>query len=107
MSKQFDTNYCKDYVETKSSWEMSSADFLNVDLAAHFKLIDCDLINSADCVNVNGAIYKIKSFFIVGNFYFIFIYPLGYTFGEIMSAVFIHHNNLIFVVKDYVTEFLG
>ena len=49
---------------------------------------------------MNGALFKIKSFVIIDN-----KANYGYTFGKIISIVFIHQNNPILVVKDYVTEF--
>ena len=100
LSKKFDSNYCKDYVNIQSPWEMFAADFLTVDIASHFNLLDDHLINVSDCVNVNGALFKIKSLVIVDN-----KANYDYTFRKIISIVFIDENIPILVAKDYVTEF--
>jgi hypothetical protein len=102
LSKQFDGNCCKDYVIIQSSWEMSAVDFLNVDIDSHFNPLDGHQINVTDCVNVNGALLKVKSFVIVNkndktNY--------GYTFGKIIPIVFVDQNNPILVAKDCVTDF--
>jgi hypothetical protein len=80
---------------------MSAVDFLNVHIASHFKLLDGHKINVTYCVNVNGALFKVKSFFIVNN-----KANYGYTFGKIISIVFVDQNNPILVVKYCVTDLL-
>jgi hypothetical protein len=88
---------------------MSAADFLNVDIASHFNLLDGHQINVTNQRNqrnqiypfkVNGALFKVKSFFIVNN-----KANYGYTFGKIIFIVFVDQNNPIFAVKYDITDF--
>jgi hypothetical protein len=39
LSKQFDSNYCKDYVNIQSSWEIFVVGFFYVKIASHFNLL--------------------------------------------------------------------
>jgi hypothetical protein len=56
LSKKFDENFCKDYVIIQSFWEMSAADFLNVDIASHFNLLDGHQINVTNQRNQRNQI---------------------------------------------------